>query len=155
MGDAVSGRAGAARALALLPLLPVSLLVSGCRDHRSVAVSELERLDAAMQQHATRYGSFPETIDSDRPITHQNLPYSQERNVSVRLVGTTSQSYAATARSGVWLCGVRVGRGQRAVPDCVPTEANSSPGGEDIRSPDHLEQIFDEPGAPGDSLTGS
>lgn len=151
MDIAVSEQVVVRRASALIVVPAVCLFLGACSDGRDVAASELQRLDEDMQRHATRYGSFPETIDPALPASRANLPYVPEGRVTVRLIGATSESYAATARRGLWLCAVRVGPGQKPVADCTPTGIESSKSaGEAPSAP--LERILDEPGAPVDSI---
>lgn len=152
MGIAVPEHAVVRRATRLLILIAICLFLGACSDGRYRAASELQRLDDAMRQHATRYGSFPETIDPALPPSRANLPYVPERKVRVRLIGATSESYAATARRGVWLCAVRVGPGQRADPDCTPTGSESSESADGAQPAAPLEGILEEPGAPVDSV---
>lgn len=150
MGISVPGHAVLHRSSALAIVFTLCLFLGACGGRRDEAASELRRLDEGMQQHAIRYGSFPATIDPGLPASRANLPFVPERKVRVRLIGATSESYAATARRGVWLCAVRVGLGQKAVPDCTPTGSESSGGAGEAQHSPSLKRILDEPGAPAD-----
>lgn len=106
--------------------LGLGLALGACTDSRHEAVAELRRLDEAMQQHAAVYGRFPATLDPRRPVSLTNLPYAPGREVDLRLVGGTQDSYGATAGHGVWSCGIHVGPGEKGEPDCAPTGGGSS-----------------------------
>ena len=101
--------------------LGLGLTVGACTDSRHEAITELRRLDEAMQQHAAVYGRFPATLDPHHPVSLTNLPYAPEREVNLRLLGSTEDSYGARAGHGVWVCWIGLGPGKRGEPDCAPT----------------------------------
>ena len=106
--------------------LGLGLTVGACTDSRHEAITELRRLDQAMQQHAAVYGRFPATLDPHHPVSLTNLPYAPGRKVDLRLLGSTGDSYGARAGHGVWVCWMGMGPGKRGEPDCAPT-GNGSP----------------------------
>lgn len=106
-------------------ILPAALLLAACGNSRNEAAAELLRLDAAMQQHRTSHGRYPETIDPARPATPANLPFAPERKMTVRLRAVAGDRYQATARHRSWNCWMAVGPDQPALPDCAPLTASA------------------------------
>lgn len=106
--------------------LALGLALGACTDSRHEARVELRRLDEAMQQHAAVYGRFPATLDPRRPVSLTNLPYAPGREVDLHLQDGTQDSYAATARHGVWSCWMPISVGEKGEPACAPTGGGSS-----------------------------
>ena len=127
----------------LAPLLGLSLLVGACSDARHEAVTELQRLEEAAQRHAAQYGRFPETLDPERPAGPRNLPHRAKGEVALRLLGGGPDRYSATARSGIWLCGMSMSAAGSTPPDCAPA-GRAAPEAEAGPNP-LTERILDAP----------
>ncbi|HEY0152174.1 MAG TPA: hypothetical protein VGB92_09260 [Longimicrobium sp.] len=130
-------------------LLPAfaALLVAGCSDARSEAAEELARLNEAMQRHSTQYGRFPDTLDTNRPLSAANLPYRPEREVVLSLQ-STGTGYRAAARRKSWYCWTSVGPDRKSPPDCYPMKAGAPvEDGKPAEAPKTLEPMLRPPAA--------
>jgi hypothetical protein len=124
-----------------------ALFVAACGDARTEAAEELVRLNDAMQQHSSKYGRFPDTLDASRPLSAANLPYRPEHGVTLSLQ-STGTGYRAAARRRSWYCWTSVGSGQTSPPDCYPMSAGSSADpGTPAQPPKTLEPVLHPPAA--------
>lgn len=134
-----------------LLLALAALVVAGCSDARTEAAQELDRLNDAMQRHASAYGRFPDTLDASRPRSAANLPYRPERDVALSLQ-STGTGYRAAARRKSWYCWTSVGRDRKTPPDCYPLSAASSDeAATPAAAPKTLEPVLRPPAAAPDS----
>jgi hypothetical protein len=127
----------------LAPLLGLNLLLGACSDPRHEAVMELRRLEEAMQRHSARYGRYPETLDVQRQADATNLPHAAEGEVELRLLGGGHDRYSATARSGIWICGMSVSPAGSAPPECTPAGRPAPGAGTEPKQ--LMERILDAP----------
>lgn len=122
--------------------------LAACGNSREDARNELHRLRGALDEHRTRFGRFPETIDAARPADAANLAYTPKAGVAVRLVHAGDDGIRAMAQRAPWICTLSVDprRGERI--ECTPVSAsagnvNDTPGD----APNPLDSVL-RPGSP-------
>jgi hypothetical protein len=86
----------------------IAMLVGACANPREEARGELRKLRTAVEQHAARYGRYPETIDPRRPASAANLSFQARKGVSLELVHAGTDGIQALARRRPWICTMNV-----------------------------------------------
>ena len=109
-----------AAAAAVLPLL-----AAACANPREDARGELRRLRTAIEQHASKHGHYPRTLDPGLPESAENLPHRAEKGVTLRLVHAGADGMQALARRSSWICSLNVDarRGERI--ECTPLSSST------------------------------
>jgi hypothetical protein len=109
--------------------------LAGCGNPREDARGELRRLRAALEEHATEYGRYPDTIDAARPASATNLPLEPRRGVSVELVHAGADGFQALARRRPWVCSMNVDARHAERLKCAPLTSSAPDGPAPSRPP--------------------
>lgn len=92
----------------LCMLAAAALALGGCANPREEARGELRRLRVALEEHARRYGRYPDTLDAGLPASTANLPLRPREGVSLELVHAGADGFQALARRRPWICTMNV-----------------------------------------------
>ena len=103
-----------------VPALALVAVLAGCGDAREDARNELRRLHGEVQQHAARFGRYPDTIDAARPAGPTNLPHTAAKGIRVRLVHAGADGFQALAVSAPWICSLNVDAKKAERMRCTP-----------------------------------
>jgi hypothetical protein len=135
----------------LAPLAALTLFVA-CANPREDARDELHRLRGALDEHRTRFGRYPQTLDPARPADVSNLAFTPREGIAVRLVHAGDDGIQALAQRAPWICSLHVDpqRGERI--ECTPVSASAGnvddvPGD----APNPLDSVLRPGGLAGDS----
>jgi hypothetical protein len=105
-----------------------AVALGGCANPREEAREALRGLRVAMEQHATRYGRYPDTVDAGLPASATNLPNQPRSGVRVELVHAGADGFQALARRRPWVCTMNVDARHAESLECVPlTNAPPAP----------------------------
>ncbi|WP_325310919.1 hypothetical protein [Longimicrobium sp.] len=124
----------------------LALLAAACANPRDRAAGELRQLQGEMEQHRTRFGRYPDTLDPALPATAANLPHRARRGVTVALTKSGRDGYLAVSRHAMWSCWVAIDGGRGTRIDCNPN--GGAPAGPAASPADPFEHA---PAAPADS----
>jgi hypothetical protein len=126
-------------------LAAMAFALGACANPREEAREELGRLRAAMEQHAARYGAYPQTIDAARPASATNLPHRPQEGVTVELVHAGADGFQALARRPPWVCtmGVDARHAQRL--ECAPLTSQAPPAAPGSRAANPLDSVLHSP----------
>jgi hypothetical protein len=105
----------------------VAVLLGACANPRAEARQELKKLRTALDEHRTRYGRYPETVDPRRPASAANLSLQPREGVTLELVHAGADGIQALARRRPWICNMNVdARGAERV-ECAPLSNSDAP----------------------------
>jgi|GEM_PF-3436331 len=104
----------------ILVLAAAAVALGGCANPREEARDELRGLRMAMEQHATRYGRYPDTVDAGLPASATNLPHKPRSGVTVELVHAGADGFQALARRRPWVCTMNVDAKHAESLECAP-----------------------------------
>ncbi|HKP74469.1 MAG TPA: hypothetical protein VJT67_02950 [Longimicrobiaceae bacterium] len=110
----------------LLPVAALALLAAGCANPREDARGELRRLRTALDQHAAKFGRYPQTLEPSQPESAGNLPHRAEKGVTLRLVHAGADGIQALGKRGQWVCSLNVDAQRRERLRCAPLTGDAA-----------------------------